>query len=88
MALQAAFVYVPPLQEVFGSAPRTAGDWLLAAAAAASVLPVVSAEKWGRRQARTSRRSNSAKPTAASTRAAATSPANPAGSMPSSIAER
>ncbi|HEY6692218.1 MAG TPA: HAD-IC family P-type ATPase [Solirubrobacteraceae bacterium] len=87
VALQAAFVYAPPLQEVFGSAPLTAGDWLLAAAAAASVLPVVSAEKWWRRQARTSRRSNSAKPTAASTRAAATSPANPAGSMPSSIAE-
>jgi calcium-translocating P-type ATPase len=49
LALQVAFVYAPPLQELFGSEPLTAGDWLLAAAAALVVLPVVSAEKWWRR---------------------------------------
>jgi len=49
LALQAAFVYAPPLQELFGSTPMSAGDWLLAATAAATVLPVVSAEKWWRR---------------------------------------
>jgi calcium-translocating P-type ATPase len=52
LALQAAFVYVPPLQDVFGSAPLSAGDWLLAVAAAATVLPVVSLEKWWRRRDR------------------------------------
>jgi magnesium-transporting ATPase (P-type) len=56
LALQAAFVYAPPLQEVFGSAPMTAGDWLLASAAATTVLPVVTLEKWWRRQPYTSRR--------------------------------
>jgi magnesium-transporting ATPase (P-type) len=50
VGLQAAFVYAPPLQDVFGSAPLTAGDWLLASAAAAIVLPVVAAEKWWRRR--------------------------------------
>jgi magnesium-transporting ATPase (P-type) len=51
LALQAAFIYAPPLQELFGSEPLTAGDWLLAAAAAVTVLPVVSGEKWYRRRA-------------------------------------
>jgi calcium-translocating P-type ATPase len=69
VALQAAFVYAPPLQHVFGSAPLTAGDWLLAIAAAATVLPVVAAEKWWRRQARPAPRS------AASPGAAVTGPA-------------
>jgi calcium-translocating P-type ATPase len=51
LALQAAFVYAPPLQDLFGSASLTAGDWLLATAAAASVFPVIAAEKgWRRRQ--------------------------------------
>ena len=50
LALQAAFIYAPPLQDVFGSAPLGAGDWLLALAAAATVLPVVSLEKWWRRR--------------------------------------
>jgi Ca2+-transporting ATPase len=49
LALQAAFIYAPPLQDVFGSAPLAADDWLLALAAAATVLPVVSLEKWWRR---------------------------------------
>jgi calcium-translocating P-type ATPase len=50
LALQAAFIYAPPLQEVFGSAPLSVEEWLLALAAAASVLPVVSVEKWWRRR--------------------------------------
>jgi calcium-translocating P-type ATPase len=67
LALQAAFVYAPPLQDVFGSDPLTAGDWLLGTVAAATVLPVVSAEKWWRRQVRTPRRSRSTQPAAANT---------------------
>jgi calcium-translocating P-type ATPase len=49
LVLQAAFVYAPPLQELFGSAPLSTGDWLLATAAAATVIPVVAVEKWWRR---------------------------------------
>jgi calcium-translocating P-type ATPase len=50
LALQAAFIYAPPLQDVFGSAPLSVGEWLMALAAAATVLPVVSIEKWWRRR--------------------------------------
>jgi calcium-translocating P-type ATPase len=52
LLLQAAFVYAPPLQEVFGSSPLSVGDWLLALGAAATVLPVVGFEKWWRRRPR------------------------------------
>ena len=52
LALQAAFIYAPPLQDVFGSAPLGVEDWLLALAAAATVLPVVGVEKWLRRRRR------------------------------------
>ncbi len=48
LALQALFIYAPPMQAVFNSAPLSVGDWLLALAAACTVLPVVSAEKWWR----------------------------------------
>lgn len=51
LALQAAFIYAPPMQDAFGSAPLSVGDWLLALAAACSVLPVVSVEKWWRLRA-------------------------------------
>lgn len=40
------------MHEVFGSAPLNADDWLLALGAAATVLPVVGAEKWWRRRDR------------------------------------
>jgi calcium-translocating P-type ATPase len=50
LALQAAFIYAPPMQDVFGSAPLSVEEWLLALAAAATVLPVVGAEKWWRRR--------------------------------------
>jgi magnesium-transporting ATPase (P-type) len=53
LALQVAFIYAPPMQDVFGSAPLSVEDWLLALAAAATVLPVVGAEKWWRRRDRT-----------------------------------
>jgi calcium-translocating P-type ATPase len=52
LALQAAFIYLPPMHDVFGSAPLSVEDWLLALAAAATVLPVVGAEKWWRRRHR------------------------------------
>ena len=49
LALQATFIYAPPMQDAFGSSPLSPGDWLLALAAAATVLPVVWLEKWWRR---------------------------------------
>jgi len=52
LALQAAFIYAPPMQDVFGSVPLSAEDWLLALAAGATVLPVVGVEKWWRRRHR------------------------------------
>jgi calcium-translocating P-type ATPase len=52
LALQAVFIYAPPMHEVFGSTPLSAEDWLLALAAATVVLPVVSFEKWWRRRSR------------------------------------
>ena len=51
LALQAAFVYAPPLQDAFGSAPMSAVDWLSAAVAASVVLPVVAVERWIRSSA-------------------------------------
>jgi len=52
LVLQALFIYAPPLQEVFGSAPLDLGGWLLAVAGAAVVLPVIEFEKWWRRRER------------------------------------
>jgi calcium-translocating P-type ATPase len=52
LVLQAAFIYAPPMQDAFGSAPLSVEDWLLALAAAATVLPVVSVEKWWRSRRR------------------------------------
>jgi magnesium-transporting ATPase (P-type) len=63
LILQAIFIYAPPMQAVFDSAALSAGDWLLALAAACTVLPVVSAEKWWRlRERRTTVPSRSEKP--------------------------
>ena len=51
VVLQALFIYAPPLQDAFGSAPLSVGDWLLALAAAAVVVPAVGLEKaWRRRR--------------------------------------
>ena len=45
LLLQAAFIYAPPLQAVFGSASLEAGDLLRATLVAALILPVVAIEK-------------------------------------------
>jgi Ca2+-transporting ATPase len=46
MALLGVIVYTPFLQEPFGTFSLTAGDWLLAAAAAFTVVPAVEIVKW------------------------------------------
>jgi magnesium-transporting ATPase (P-type) len=51
LILQSAFIYAPPLQDVFGSAGLDASSWALAAVAALTVLPLVEAEKRLRRRA-------------------------------------
>jgi calcium-translocating P-type ATPase len=51
LLLQLAFIYLPPLQSVFGSAALRPSDWLIALAAAASVVPLVEADKRQRRSA-------------------------------------
>jgi calcium-translocating P-type ATPase len=55
LALQCAFIYAPPLQDLFGSAALGARGWGLAALAAVTVLPAIEAEKWwrSRRERRT-----------------------------------
>jgi Ca2+-transporting ATPase len=45
VALQLAFIYAPPLQAVFGTAPLDGRDLLLSALVAAIVLPVIGLEK-------------------------------------------
>ena len=54
LALQAAFVYAPPLQAVFASSPLGANELLRAALVGAVILPVVTLEKRLRRGARAS----------------------------------
>jgi magnesium-transporting ATPase (P-type) len=52
LVLQMGFVHLPVMQDLFRTADLTATEWLVAAAAGAVVIPVVSAEKaWRRRQA-------------------------------------
>jgi magnesium-transporting ATPase (P-type) len=48
LVLQAAFIYAPPLQDLFGSTALDVGGWALATLGALSVLPAVEAEKWWR----------------------------------------
>ena len=53
LALQVGFVYLPFMNDVFGSAPLPASAWLRALAAALVVVPAVAADKaWRRRAAR------------------------------------
>ena len=49
LLLQLAFIYLPPLQSVFGSAALDARDWLIALATATTVVPLVEADKQHRR---------------------------------------
>ncbi|RKH69785.1 cation-translocating P-type ATPase [Corallococcus aberystwythensis] len=58
--LQAAFMYVPFFQRLFGSAPLSAGDIARSVLAGACVLPVVGLEKWLRSRRREGGRSVSA----------------------------
>jgi len=44
--LQAAFIYAPPLQAVFGTAALDGRELLLAAGVGAVILPVIGIEKW------------------------------------------
>jgi len=46
LLLQACFIYLPPLQTLFVSAPLDARAWLYAMTAGAIVLPVISLDKW------------------------------------------
>jgi magnesium-transporting ATPase (P-type) len=50
LALQAAFIFAPPLQAVFGSAPLEAADIALAGLVGALILPIISLEKWLKRK--------------------------------------
>lgn len=52
LLLQACFLYLPPLQGIFGSAPLDGRAWLLAMAVGAIVLPVISLDKWIRNRRR------------------------------------
>jgi cation transport ATPase-like protein len=51
LVLQVGFVHLPVMQALFRTADLTATDWLLAAAAGAVVIPVMSAE-WAWRRSR------------------------------------
>jgi magnesium-transporting ATPase (P-type) len=46
LTLQSMYVYVPFMQVVFGSAPLSAQDWLIATCVGAMILPIVTIEKW------------------------------------------
>ncbi|NNB88677.1 HAD-IC family P-type ATPase [Corallococcus exiguus] len=58
--LQAAFMYVPFFQRLFGSAPLSLGDIARSVLVGACVLPVVGLEKWLRSRRRETGRSVSA----------------------------
>jgi Ca2+-transporting ATPase len=46
LVLQVGFVYLGPLQALFGTKPLDAQDWMIAALVGATILPVVTVEKW------------------------------------------
>lgn len=46
LVLQTCFIYLPPLQTLFNSAPIDGRGWLFAMAVGATVLPVISFDKW------------------------------------------
>ncbi len=49
LLLQLGFVYLPFMNELFGSAPLALDAWLVAGLVSAIVLPVISLEKWVRK---------------------------------------
>ena len=52
LVLQTCFIYLPPLQTLFNSAPIDGRGWLFAMAVGATVLPVISFDKWVRNRRR------------------------------------
>lgn len=50
LLLHACFMYLPPLQNMFGSTALDVRAWLVAIFAGAIVLPIISVEKWLRRR--------------------------------------
>jgi magnesium-transporting ATPase (P-type) len=46
LLLQACFIYLPPLQTLFNSAPLDDRAWMLAMGVGAIVLPIISLDKW------------------------------------------
>jgi Ca2+-transporting ATPase len=46
LALLAALIYVPLLQQLFGTVPIAAADWLRIVGAAATIVPVLELAKW------------------------------------------
>jgi Ca2+-transporting ATPase len=46
LLVQVAYIYLPPLQSVFGSAPLGWADLLIATLVGSLIVPVVAAEKW------------------------------------------
>ena len=52
LVLQTCFIYLPPLQTLFNSAPIDGRGWLFAMVVGATVLPVISFDKWVRNRRR------------------------------------
>ena len=52
LVLQTCFIYLPPLQTLFNSAPIDGRGWMFAMAVGATVLPVISFDKWVRNRMR------------------------------------
>jgi Ca2+-transporting ATPase len=46
LVLQVCFIYLPPLQTLFNSAPLDGRAWMFAMAVGAIVLPIISLDKW------------------------------------------
>jgi uncharacterized integral membrane protein len=55
LLLQAAFVHLPFMNAVFGSAPLGLASWGQAALVGALIVPVIGAEKWWRQRRRARR---------------------------------
>jgi Ca2+-transporting ATPase len=51
LLLHFCFMYLPPLQSLFGSVALDARSWMVAILAGFSILPIISLEKWRRRVA-------------------------------------
>jgi Ca2+-transporting ATPase len=63
LVLLGAIVYVPFLQNAFGTFPLTLGEWVLAAGAAFTVVPVLETAKWLQRHGHLGAPSPEAQPT-------------------------